>query len=77
MHHVMQVKGAVIERGPDGMLFRLDGACWKATGRWCLTSPWRPNPDWGSEDGVVKTDGIQRDPDGEPWMFIEGNWVEV
>lgn len=76
---VMRVRGVLIERGMDGMLYRLEAKGWQATGRWCLTSPWRPGdaPVGGEPDGSMRLEGIQRDPDGGAWMPIEGRWVEV
>lgn len=79
MHHVMRVKGQVIERGPDGMLFRLVGQSWQPTGRWCLSTPWAfgAMPKTGEEDGTMRLEGMQRDPDGGAWLPIEGEWMEV
>lgn len=61
-------KGARVERGPDGMLFRWV-AGWMPTGRTCLGVPL-------SGDGIAK--GIQRDPDGVAWLCNdEGEWELV
>jgi hypothetical protein len=63
-------RGCRVARGPDGMLFRLVGGEWMATGRTCLGTPLDP------QDSGLAT-GVQRDPDGGSWLCIEGEWEPV
>jgi hypothetical protein len=74
--HVWRAHGASVERGVDGMLWRSLGGAWMPTGRWCLGTPLsvKSRPPQGKRDGSIKTAGVQRDPDGEPWRWIDGEW---
>lgn len=74
--HVWRPRGASVERGVDGMMWRLLGGAWTPTGRWCLGTPATQSsrPPAGKRDGTIKTNTMQRDPDGEPWRWINGEW---
>ena len=68
--HVWRPRGVHVEAGLDGMLFRLVGSRWEATGVRCLGVPL-----FGERE--VARSGIQCDPDGFPWRFVAGEWRRV
>lgn len=74
--HVVSRGRNRVEVGLDGMLFKLIGNNWHPLGRWCLSEPWGQagRPKGGRRDGSMVSRGIQRDPDGVPWRFVEGEW---
>lgn len=53
---------AIVERGPDGMLFRLVRDAWEPVGRTAMHFM------------APEAEGIQVDPDGYPWRKIRGEW---
>jgi len=74
--HKPSVGGTRIVSGPDGMNFRHIGGRWEPTGRWCSGTPYDfvAHPAYGNRDGTMKHKGIQRDPDGNPWFWLDGEW---
>jgi hypothetical protein len=65
--HVWRAGGALVERGFDGMLFRLIGGEWEPTGLRCLGEPL-------SGTSEVTLLGVQRDPSGHPWYATNEGW---
>lgn len=67
---VSRARGAPVERGPDGMLFRW-AAGWMPLGVRCLGTPLE-----GAAE--IPCVGIQRDPDGWPWRGLDdGEWIRA
>lgn len=69
-HHHWRPRGNRVEFGPDGMLFRCVGGDWEPLGVRCLGTPLRGK-------ALVPRRGIQHDPDGDPWRWINGKWRRV
>ena len=68
--HAWRARGNPVERGPDGMLFRLERDEWVALGVRCLGTPL-------SGGSGVPRKGTQHDPDGHPWQWIAGEWRRI
>lgn len=67
LHQPTRAGGLRVERGPDGMLFRLVGSRWEPTGRKCLGTPLD-----GSDPFRVQPD--QESPSGELWIKHGDGW---
>lgn len=63
--HSWRARGLITRTGPDGMDFRwIDSRGWEATG-YVLRR---------GERVPIEPIGAQRDPDGNPWEFTDGEW---
>lgn len=65
---VIRLGGVAVVPGPDGMLFRWLARSWMPLGVSCLGTPLVGSP-------RVSRKTIQRDPSGQPWRWIDGEWV--
>lgn len=65
--HARRSKRHRVERGVDGMLWQLDRVGWRPLGVRCLGTPI-------SGKRTISKIGIQRDPSGNPWRWIAGEW---
>jgi hypothetical protein len=65
--HVWKTRGNPVERGAEGMLWKLVGGEWWPLGVRCLGTPLR-----GS--ARVPRGAIQHDPSGLPWAWRSGAW---
>jgi hypothetical protein len=65
--HSWRPRGATVERGVTGMLWRRAPKGWEPLGVRCLGVPL-------SGRATVSPRGIQRDPDGNPWRHVMGKW---
>lgn len=61
--------GNRVERGGGGMLWRLIHGHWEPLGVTCLSTPHIGHS--------VKPRGLQYDPDGHPWRFVDARWRRV
>lgn len=68
--HSWRVRGNPVERGVDGMLFKLVGGDWWPLGVRCLGIPLRGRQ-------RVSRKGLQHDPDGHPFRWVAGAWRRV
>lgn len=78
--HPISGKRSQVERGPDGMAFKLVSGEWQPTGKWCLSTPWTQHrrPKGGRKDGTMICSGSQRAPDGTAWRGLgKEGWVRL
>lgn len=79
-HSASRPGGNRVERGAEGMLWRLSHGEWRPMGRWCTGTPSaRPARVFvgARRDGSVRCIGLQHDPDGAPWRALDGRWVPL
>lgn len=77
--HSWRAGGNRVEVGIDGMLFMHWSHGWEPMGRWCQTTPhdWSKPPKNGRKDGTMRCTGTQRDPSGDLWEAVKGEWVRL